>query len=312
MSKTFDAITFGSATIDIFLESPQFGEELKLAYDSKVEVEQKLISCGGGGTNVAAGLSRLGLKTAVIARLGQDQFAPLIKEELNREGVNTRLLSIKPGDKTDSSTILVNKKGKKVILVSRGPTRLETQDINWNQLSTKHFHLASLEGNLKLALKLINFANNQKVKISWNPGSRELAQKEKLIALLYKIDILILNQQEIEELVGLKINDSSFWSKVYQLPVPLLAITQSQEGCFLVFPKEEEKTHLKAVKTKMIETTGAGDAFCAGLIAGLLDSQTPRKAVEWGLANGASVVSQFGAKSGLLTKRGINKWLKKQ
>jgi len=312
MSKIFDVLTFGSATIDVFLESSQFGKELKLTYDSKVEVEQKLVSCGGGGTNVAVGLSRLGLKTAVIARLGQDQFAPLIKEELSKEGVNTRLLSIKPGEKTDSSTILVNKEGKKVILVSRGSTRLETNDISWNQLSAQYFHLSSLEGNLKLALKLINFANNNNIKVSWNPGSRELLQKEKLITLLSKIDILILNQQEIEKLMGLKINSSSFWPKVFKLPIPLLAITQSRKGCFMVFPKEKEKTHLQAIKTKMRETTGAGDAFCSGLIAGLLNNQTPQKAATWGLANGASVVSQFGAKTGLLTKGKIKKWLKKQ
>ncbi len=312
MSKIFDVLTFGSATIDIFLESPEFGKELKLSYDSKVEVEQKLVSCGGGGTNVAVGLSRLGLKTAAVARLGQDQFTPLIKEELIKEGVGTRFLCIKPGDKTDSSTILVNKKGKKVILVSRGPTRLEVQDINWNQLSAKYFHLASLEGNLKLALKLINHVNNHDIKVSWNPGSRELAQRDKLITLLNKINILILNQGEIEKLMGLKMINPSFWPEIYKLPVPLLTITQGQKGCFLVFPSQSEKTHLPAFKTKVVETTGAGDAFASGLIAGLLNQEMPKQATLWGLANGASVVSCFGAKTGLLTKKKINKWLKKQ
>ncbi|MBL7078192.1 carbohydrate kinase family protein [Candidatus Shapirobacteria bacterium] len=312
MSNTFDAITFGSATIDVFLESPQFGKKLELAYDSKIEVEQKLVSCGGGSTNVAAGLSRLGLKTAAVARLGQDQFAPLVKEELIKERVEVRLLCIKPGDKTDSSTILVNSSGQKVILVSRGPTRLEAQDINWSQLSAKQFHIASLEGNLKLASKLINYANNHDIKVSWNPGSRELAQKNKLITLLNKIDILILNQEEIEKLTGLKMTNPFFWPEIYKLPVPLLTITQGQKGCFLAFPEQKQKTHLKAIKTKVIETTGAGDAFCAGLIAGLFYQETAQEAALWGLANGASVVAQYGAKAGLLTRGGIKKWLKKR
>jgi len=311
MSDFFDAIAFGSATIDFFLESLQFGKKLTLPYDSKIEVNQKMVSSGGGGTNVSVGLSRLGLKTAVVARLGQDQFAPLIIDQLRQENVWTKLLAIQPGEKTDSSTILVNSLGKKVILVSRGPTRLESGNINWNKLKSSYFHLASLEGNLKLAKKIINHAKTNNIKLFWNPGSRELAQKDKLLPLLNKVQFLALNQKEAEELLNQKLEASSFWPKVFKLPVPLIAITQSQKGCYLVFPQEGKKIHLKAVKTRAMETTGAGDAFASGLIAGLFYQKTPKQAARWGLTNGASVVSHFGAKTGLLTKKEIKKWLKK-
>ncbi|MFH1602158.1 MAG: carbohydrate kinase family protein [Candidatus Shapirobacteria bacterium] len=311
MNNNFDIIVFGSATVDFFLTSKWFDQNFHLESDAKIDVEQKLVSGGGGGTNVAAGLSRLGLKTALVARLGQDQFSSLILDELKKEGVCHRLTSVLSGEKTDSSIILVNQKGKKVILVSRGFTRLEAENINWEQLDASWFHLSSLEGNLKLASALISYAKTNNVKVSWNPGSRELLQKEKLASLLTKIQILILNQKEIEDYLDLKITNSKFWPEVYKIDSPLIAITQNQKGCFLVFTKENRKIHLAAVKTKNIEATGAGDAFCSGIVAGLYHQAPPRKAALWGLANGASVVSYFGAKTGLLTKKGIKKWLKK-
>lgn len=332
MKKTFDAIVFGSATIDVFLTSGEFGNGksreskfrnkkpknksdhsvLQLPHDAKIEVERATVCSGGGGTNVAVGLARLGLKTAVAARLGQDQFAPVIVDELRREGVWTKMLAVEPGEETDYSTILVVPKKGKVILVSRGKTRLNEQNISWDKLSTAWFHLASLEGNLRLVQKIFTFARREGIKISWNPGSRELQQREKLFSLMDGVDVFILNQQETETLLEKKMTNKDFWSTVFDLPVRIIAITQGKRGAWLVFPHQKKKTHLEALSSKIVETTGAGDAFCSGLIAGLFYQKRPREAVYWGLSNGASVVGQFGAKTGLLTKRGANQWLRKK
>jgi len=317
MKKIFDAIVFGSATIDVFLTSEEFGSKnnhsvLQLPYDAKIEVERATVCSGGGGTNVAVGLARLGLKTAVIARLGQDQFAPMVVDELRKEEVWTKMLAVEPGEETDYSTILVVPKKGKVILVSRGKTRLDEQNISWDKLSATWFHLASLEGNLRLARKIFTFARREEIRISWNPGGRELQQREKLFSLMDGVDVFILNQQEIEMLLEKKMTNKIFWSTAFDLPVKIITITQGKRGAWLVFPRQKRKIHLNAFSSKIVETTGAGDAFSSGLIAGLFYQKRPRKAVRWGLSNGASVVEHFGAKTGLLTKRGVNQWLRKK
>ena len=302
-------ITFGSATVDVFLTSEAFSGKKKLSFpfDEKIEVTKELITSGGGGTNVAVGLRRLGFKTGVVARLGQDEFAPLIKEELRREGVETDMLAVVPGETTDYSTILVGENGEKVILVSRGKTRLEEENIPWEKLTADWFHLSSLEGNLKLAKRLLTFAQERGIEVSWNPGIRELVQRETVISLLPLVKILIVNKEEGELLVGKK----EFWQKVFRLPVRTMVITEGKKGCWLVFPQQKEKTHYLPFSAQRRETTGAGDAFCSGLIGGFLAGVSPGEAVLWGLANAASVVEHFGAKQGLLTRRGLKKWLKK-
>jgi len=309
-NTNFDVIVFGSATVDVFLTSKDFLVQkgkvriLSLPYDAKLEVKRLGLSSGGGGTNVAVGLARLGLKTALVARFGQDHFAPLILEELRREGVNTRLLSVVAGEETDYSTILVSPDGARTILVARGWTRLEQENIPWSKLSASWFHLASLEGNLSLAKELITFAHQQGIKVAWNPGRRELAWPKKVALLAAKVEVLILNQEEWQLIGGEK--------KVFELPLPLVAVTRGAQGVCLFFPPKRQKLCLQAFSSRPVEATGAGDAFCSGLIAGLFWQKSPRQAARWGLANGASVVERVGAKSGLLTKREMQKWLRKK
>ncbi len=304
----FDALVFGSATIDVFLTSSKFqvkGKEkklLQLPHDVKLEVGEPVICSGGGGTNVAVGLSRLGLRTAAIARLGQDCFASFIIDELSQERVWTKFLSVCPGERTDYSTVLVGPDGRGTVLVSRGKTRLEEENIPWKELDAFWFHLSSLEGNLSLAKKIINFAKERGIRVSWNPGIRELLQKDKLISLLEKVELLILNEQE-SKIIARK--------KTLFLPVSLLVVTRGKKGVSLVFPREKKKMDLTALPAKLVEATGAGDAFCSGFIGGLIFKKSFREAALWGMANSSSVIEFFGAKAGLLTRRKLRAWLKK-
>jgi ribokinase len=305
----FDVITFGSATIDLFIESNEFKlvrnkESVAICevYGAKIEVDRFALSSGGGGTNTAVGLARLGLKTAVVARLGSDIFAEIVLAELRREKVNTSFLVQKPDDKTDFSVILVTSEGGRTILVYRGQTRLEEEDVDFKKLSADWFHISSLEGNVALAKKLAEQARDQGAKVSWNPGSRELAQSEKIGQLFSLIDILVLNQEEMESFLQDRMENGGFWKKVFSLPIKTVAITQGKKGAWLAFPFQKKKFHRSPFETKVAEETGAGDAFCAGLIAAFYQGKPAAEAVDWGLLNGAAAVSDFGAKAGLLTR----------
>src|SRR3989339_913936 len=87
--KMFDVVTIGSAVLDVFLKSSQFhlvstNGNLSLceAFNEKIDVDDAVISSGGGGTNTAVGLSRLGLKTACISEVGNDFAAKVIEQDL--------------------------------------------------------------------------------------------------------------------------------------------------------------------------------------------------------------------------------------
>ena len=90
-----DVITIGSATIDVFMRVEEDLTKLKLG--EKVLVDYLDIETGGGGTNSAVALSRMGLKVKYLGRLGKDEFAEMVKNNLNSE--NVEVIRTKPDKK---------------------------------------------------------------------------------------------------------------------------------------------------------------------------------------------------------------------
>lgn len=318
MSEPFEVITFGSATVDIFLSSPLFvplkreGEEVLChRYNTKIEVKREALVSGGGGSNIAVGLQRLGLKTALVARTGDDLFSQLIKKELEKEGVGLDFFLSYPGEETDFSLILVSPQGGRTILVSRGETKLEEDDIDWKRLKAEWFFLSSLEGNLSLASQLLDWAEEKKIKVGWNPGKRELKEKEWVQRLTSQAYFLVLNQEEAEGLVEKPMESNQFWEEFFSFPSSLVVVTQGKKGAWLIEPKKKKRSHYPAVKGVVRETTGAGDAFCAGFLAALFYRLSPPEAVCWGLINSSRVISFVGAKKGLLKREEMEKRVQK-
>ena len=316
----FDTISFGSAVWDVFLKIPQAQviktpetldkPVLTFPQGAKVEVETLVATAGGGGTNTAVAFARLGLKATVLARCGWDLPGRQIRKQLKEEKVDDSFLIQLEKEATDYATILIGPEGKSTILVYRGETRLEEDLIDFNKLEAKWFCISNLEGNLPLLTTLINQAQKKKTKVALNPGKREIEQKEALLPLLEKTDLLVINHQEAALLLGEKRFNPGLARKVAQLSPGLVAITQGDQGVYL-FNKKNQLLQADGFKVEMVDSTGAGDAFFAGLIAGLVKNWDLPKALKLGVANGAVVTTQIGAKAALLTSQTTLNWLNK-
>ncbi|MDD3998699.1 MAG: carbohydrate kinase family protein [Candidatus Shapirobacteria bacterium] len=303
----FDVISIGAATTDIFVKSPYLLENkrfLSLKRSSKNEISQSLICSGGGATNSATTFSRLGLKTALVSLIGEDPLAEYIKKDLINEKINRQFLVISQKDRSDFSLILVSLNGTRSILTSRGLTRLESNNIPWDKLKTKWLYLTSLEGNLSLLEELIGFSKENNIKISFNPGLRELQQRRQLLPLLKHLDFLLLNQLEAEILADTDHKNSSFYEKL-KLFAPLIAVTNGRLGAKILTPSETLFSPI--TNTHPIDETGAGDAFGSAFVAGLINNYSLNQCLSWGIHNSASVVSALGAKAGILTIKQISR-----
>ena len=316
----FDIISFGSATLDVFIKSSALkllktdevftGQAIMAPYGSKLDVEKLVITSGGGGTNTAVGFSRLGLKAAVVARCGWDFAGKLVRQEIKKEKVNDALLIQAEGEKTDYSTILIGSDGGRTILVYRGGARLEKSVVNWLKLKTKWFFVTSLEGNLELMAELFKFAQKNKIKIAINPGQREIEQRQKLLPLLENVDLLIVNREEAAQLVGEEYFNLKLFKKAALVSKGLVAVTKGKEGVVL-FDKRDNFLVSDGFQLPMVDATGAGDGFGCGLVAGLIKGWDLERALKLGVSNGASVVTQIGAKAGLLYEKNVHNWLGK-
>jgi len=328
----FDTISFGSAVLDAFVMAPDFKvikssefftkKAIAVPYGTKSEVERLVICSGGGGTNTAVGFARLGLKAAVVARCGWDFAGKIVRQEIKKEGVDDRFLVQIEGEETDYSTILVAPDGGRTILVYRGGTRLEKSMIDFKNLNAFWFYLSSLEGNLDLVEALTKHAKKNHIKIAVNPGKKELAQKKKLLEIAQDFDVFIVNREEAAQLLGLTIVDEKIFDKMcLALPKVMAVVTEGVKGAHVCLPAETSvkagvpkkgKLIIDGLKMKMVEATGAGDGFSAGLIAGLAKGWQLEKALRLGVANGASAVTQIGAKKGLIKEKEIDFWLDKE
>lgn len=314
----YDIITIGSATRDIFARagsadihpSPHSisGKETCLPLGAKIDIAELTVDTGGGATNTAVSFSHFGMRTAPICRVGYDLAGEEIKKILRDEGVDTRLISAAPKIPTASSIILISPDGDRTILVYRGASgAMNASSIPWNKLRTRWLYISSLGGNVTLLARLLEIATRHGIKVGWNPGGKEISMGiQKLSPFIRQVDVLIMNEEEAIMLVTpLRpsrngVTTMKAFNSLRHLPRRALAITQGARGALTA--DAAQILQAPAIKKKVINTTGAGDAFSAGFITGLWKWNDLSLALRLGILNSGMCVTKMGAKNGLLPR----------
>lgn len=314
----FDVVTIGSATLDIFLKSDHFkidrhdqGVYLCEKYEGKIEAQELVMTSGGGATNSAVSYSRKGFAVAPIIELGRDPAAEMILLDLAREKVDLSLAVQEENETTAVSVILLSGQGGNSIVTFRGASRqLTLEDIPLDKLGMMlkpdgWIHLTSVGGNMELAERVFSWCREKNRKLFWNPGKEEISKlkvqnsKPNLKAQIFP-DVLQLNREEASEFFGIKFTDDEVWKSEHcpLSPEAILIITDGERGGRVCH--QGKRSWYQGIKTKMVDSTGAGDAFGSGFVAALMSGKQIEEAVEWGKKQAASVVEHIGAKAGLL------------
>ena len=316
----YDVITVGSATVDVFAKT-HFSELIKiidtkgesdlLAFPSgsKILIDDLEFTTGGGGTNTAVALSRLGHKVAFIGKLGQGTNSDFIHKDLAKEKID--LLCAHGKGNAGYSVILETLEHDRTILTHKGINdELKLEDIPFRKLKAKWFYFGAMMGESFNTLeKIAEFAQKNKIKIGFNP-STYLAEKGKshLKKILDRTELLVLNKEEAALLVG---NDSiqNLLLRMRGLGPKIVVITDGQNELFAA-----DENHIYSAippQSKRVDTTGAGDAFAASFLSGLIRNKGMVFAIKLGIINAQSVISHYGAKNILLTYREAMKLMRK-
>jgi len=316
----YDVITIGSATKDIYLISKDFklvktkkfksGMGECFSYGSKIELGDVYFDTGGGATNAACTFSNLGLKTSVVTKVGKDIYGMEIMQILAENNIDTSNISVDREHSTAYSSILSTPGADRTILVFRGASANFTpSDFNWQKLKTKWFYISSLAGDLNLLKKIFTFAKKQEIKIAWNPGSSEIKQsKTKLAPLIKQASIFNVNREEAEKLTGQK-DIKKMFAKLNKSNKAFNIITDGADGAYL---SDGMMIYFaKAMGSKPINTTGAGDAFGSAFCTGMILKNDWDYALRLAILNSDGVIKKMGAKNGLLNKLPGNKNLEK-
>ena len=308
-----DVLTIGSSVRDMYIRSSHFervkdvhapdGWDTCFPMGAKIDVDQFSTETGGGATNAATTFAQWGYETACITRVGKDVAGGDILRDLHYRKIHTEYIQQDAKELTAHSMILVAGTGSRSILVYRGASEhLSMTVVPWKKIQTKWIYLSSLGGDLS-ALKIIfREAHRMHARIAWNPGSHELRFGiKKLAPFLAQTDVLILNREEGAMLSACSPNHlDRILDAIGDFPRSALVLTDGAFGAYVY--SRGGLWHTPAEKGKIINTTGAGDAFGSGFVGSLLSSDDLSQALKYGTANAHGVVTHMGAKAGILSK----------
>ena len=337
--KIYDVITVGSATVDVFVKTkgdilkikhPNAPEEHMLVYPvgTKILIEQKKTLTGGGGTNTAVSFSRIGLKTAFLGKLGNGELASTILNQLQKENVqfigtktqsgSSRIFGIADSkhseEQTGYSVILDSIEHDRTILTYKGINdELSFSEINKDAINAKWMYFSSMTGNsYKTLEKLALYCSKKHILIAFNPSSYLCKQGYKFLKkLLLQTNVLVLNLEEARILTGKSNAMQPELLKLLRRFGPKIIVITDGKNLVQVYDGHYHYS-CQPRKVKVIETTGAGDAFASAFVAGLIQNKDISHAIRMGLANSESIVTHFGAKTGLLKADALQRLAKKQ
>ena len=307
----FDLISIGDATIDNFVlihdaevkcNIDKTECKLCIDYGDKISVDKLVHLVAGNAANNAIGGSRLKLNSAIYVNVGGDGSGEQITNKLKEEGVDTSYIKINKGMESNLSTV-INFQGERTILVYHQAWKYSLPDLD----RTKWVYFTSVSKSFtqtNLIGQLIQYLERSGCKLLYNPGTYQMeAGVKKDPQLLTLTELFVVNLEEAKRILGYKdtedITTKKLLKNIADLGPKMVVITDGEEGSYGY--DGASYFHLGIFPAKLLEMTGAGDAYATGVLAGLFFGEDLSSAMRWGAANGASVVEQIGPQAGLLT-----------
>ncbi len=316
----FDLISVGDATIDNFVQIHDAEVKcnidktqcmLCVEYGDKIPVDKLTHLVAGNAANNAVGGSRLKLKSAIYVNVGSDPAGKQISDKLKEEGVNLRYLQENKGMESNLSTVLTFQ-GERTIFVYHQEWKYKLPELD----NAKWVYFTSIAPSFthsNLLNELTSYLERTSAKLLYNPGTYQIKDGvKKHPRLLSLSELFIVNKEEAKRILygkdDLDIPIKKLLKEIVDLGPRMVIITDGPEGSFGFDGEKYYK--LGVFPAKLVEATGAGDAFATGVLSGLFYGKDLAEAMRWGAANGASVIEQIGPQAGLLTYSQMQEKLK--
>ncbi|MYW65920.1 ribokinase [Streptomyces sp. SID8379] len=287
--STYDLLVVGSANADLVV-----GVERRPGAGETVLGSDLVVHPGGKGANQAVAAARLGARTALLARVGDDGHGKLLRESMESAGVDTSGVLV-GGAPTGVALITVDPSGDNSIVVSPGANgRLTPDDV---RAARELFAAAPVVSTL-LEIPLDTVAEVARsladgARLVLNPSPPAPLPDEVLAAC----DPLIVNEHEAKVILGTELGDApEDWARqLLALGPRSVVITLGAEGALVADADGAER--VASVKVKAVDTTGAGDAFTAALAWRLGTGASLAEAAAYAARVGAAAVTKEGAQA---------------
>lgn len=317
MTKNYDIIGVGNAIVDLvclvddefllqnnlqkggmFLIDETQAEEL-----SKLKYEK--INSGGSVANSVATLSMLGSSSMLIGKVGSDRFGDLFFDDLKKINCDFICKKREKSNSTAKSFILITPDGERTMCTFLGLASKIADEITEDHIQNSK--ILYLEGYLWDAPETIAalrsaivIAKKNQIKIAFTLSDAFCVTRHKkdFLNLISQIDILFANEDEMKALIeNFEADDyKKMKDQIFNQNQNLLVVMTRSENGVVVFSKNDEKIILTKRVDKVVDATGAGDAFAAGFLYGLINDFTLEESANLGNKIAGLVITQIGAR----------------
>jgi sugar/nucleoside kinase (ribokinase family) len=253
------------------------------------------VTPGGAGGNTAAWLARHDLDVSLIARIGDDEAGRTARTELSAAGIDCRF-AVDPTLKTCCVVVLVAPDGDRTMLADRGANAaFSVADVRLPQVTGRgHLHLSGYvlldDGSRPAGLAALDQARRAGWTTSVDPQAAvhiATAGAENFLSWVSGTDVLLPNDAELAALGSLG---------PVLAAVGIVVVTHGRHGAS--WYSATERINVPAPETHETDSTGAGDAFNAGLLSAWLHGSDPVAALQAGVAAGTAATARIGARPG--------------
>lgn len=292
-----DVFVLGSINQDFVLRVERRPEPGETVTDAELST-----GSGGKGANQAAAAARLGASVAMLGRVGDDEFGAPLVDALDEKGIDTSLVERVSNKSTGAAFVTVTPDGENAITVAPGANRsLTPEDVDAasGAIGAAGVVVAQMEIPRETVLRAVEVADAAGVRALVNLAPPFEVPRE----LLDKLDPLVVNEHEAAFLLGDAVEGVrgalAAAPQLLALGPRSAVITLGEDGA--VFSDGERTDHKPAPQVKVVDTTGAGDAFVGALATRLARGDSLAEAVAYAVRAGSAAVTREGAQGALPT-----------
>jgi ribokinase len=289
----FDVICFGALNVDRLYRVNRIAgrDEESFIIDFKE-------APGGSAANTAVGLARLGLKMGFIGKVSDNREGKLLLNDFKRQNVDVNGIIVSKEGRSGVAVGYIDTKGDRALYIDPGVNdSLELKEIDLKYAdNTAFLHLTSFIGEKPFKAQKELVRGLRDVRISFDPG--ELYARKGLIVLKLMIErsfVMLPSENELKLLTGKKYDEGS--KILIKKGVSIVAVKLGERGCYVTDGKESYL--IEPYKVKVVDTTGAGDAFCAGFLYGLIKNKDLYECGRLGNFVASRCIEKVSAREGL-------------
>lgn len=318
-----DILSVGDIVTDAFIklydeygrvEDAHDGKRLSLPFGTKIPFDHvDIVEAVGNSANTAVNFAKLGLKSAFVTNVGDDQAGRDMVIALQKNNVDTRFVKANAGKKSNYHYVLWYGE-ERTILINHEQYAYHWPKFRPDELPEWVYFSSISEGAMDYHDEISDWLDaHPQIKLAFQPGTFQLkAGTERLARIYRRSEVLAVNFEEAQLILGTDTRDVHvLFNGLHELGPRIVVITDGPNGSYASNGQDRYKMPIYPDPAPPKERTGCGDAYTSTFVAALAKGYPLEGALQWAPITPTNVVQTVGAQAGLLDENTLKEWLAK-